>query len=1012
MARPRTLAAWLFCALVWCGLPCLPAAAQQAPARQAAEPYVDAPLPPEEAARTMVVPRGFHVTLFAGEPHVQQPIGFCIDDRGRLWVAEAYNYPQHGTTPGDRIVILEDLDADGRFDKRTIFYDKLNYVTGIEVGFGGAWVMSPPSMFFIPDADGNDQPDSEPQVLLDGFGNHANAHNLANGFAWGPDGWLYGTHGRTNWSLLGKPGTPANKRVRFDGGVYRYHPVRHVWEPYADGTTNPWGIDWDDYGQAFVCNCVNPHLFHVIYGAHYEPWRNRESSQFAYERIASIADHLHFVGEGNVRDGLGSTEEDQAGGGHAHCGTMVYLGDNWPAAYRNSVFMNNIHGHRINNDLLRRSGSGYTASHGRDLMVSKDPWYMGVTLQYGPDGAVFASDWSDTGECHSVKNTRRQTGRIYKIAYGRPAPFKLDLARLSDLELVGLQLHRNDWQVRHARRLLQEHAAQGRDMSQVHRQLHALFAENPDVTRKLRALWALHATGGLSDEFLINQLDHQSEYIRSWSIQLLCEDGEPPHEALRRFESLAATGDSPLDRLHLASALQRLHPDRRWAIAQALLSRAEDAADANLPLMIWYGIEPLVSADLDQFLALATSAKIPLVRRHIARRAASLSDISGGASADGLSAVMQTLGDASPEVQLDLLAGILPGLEGRRSVKMPKAWPAVYAKLKKHPQAQVREQALQLALVFNDPLALRTLSEQAADKTVAAEVRNRAISALVAKKADAGAPLLLALVADPITRSAALRGLAEYDHPDTPSTLLDLYESFDAAARQDALQTLASRTAWATLLLDAVQSNRVPRTDLTAYTARQLESLGNARLTARMQALWGDVRATPADKARLIATYKKQLTPESLRRADRSAGRATFQKSCANCHRLFDAGGNIGPEITGAQRMNLDYLLENLVDPSAALAKDYQMQTIETLAGRVITGLVVAENAAAVTIQTVNEKIIVPAAEIETRTTSRQSMMPDGMLQTLSTEQVRDLIAYLASPSQVPLGPLGDSSNE
>ena len=169
------------------------------------DPVSSGLLPPIEAAATMHVPEGFRVTLFAGEPDVKQPIGFCIDDRGRLWVAEAYNYPKHGTVPGDRIVIFEDTDGDGRHDRRKVFYDKLNYVTGIEVGFGGTWVMSPPSMLFIPDRDRDDVPDAEPTVLLDGFGNHANAHNLANGFAWGPDGWLYGTHGRTNWSLLGKP---------------------------------------------------------------------------------------------------------------------------------------------------------------------------------------------------------------------------------------------------------------------------------------------------------------------------------------------------------------------------------------------------------------------------------------------------------------------------------------------------------------------------------------------------------------------------------------------------------------------------------------------------------------------------------------------------------------------------------------------------------------------------------------------------------------------------------------
>ena len=947
----------------------------------------------------MVVPQGFNVTLFAGEPDVQQPIGFCIDDRGRLWVAEAYNYPNHGTKPGDRIVILEDADGDGRFDKRTVFYDQLNYVTGIEVGFGGAWVMSPPSLYFIPDRDGDDVPDGAPQVLLDGFGNHANSHNLANGFAWGPDGWLYGTHGRTNWSMLGKPGTPEAQRVRFDGGVYRYHPLRHVWEAYADGTTNPWGIDWDDYGQAFVCNCVNPHLFHVIQGAHYEPWRNRKSSEFAYERIGSIADHLHFVGANNVRQGLGSTEEDEAGGGHAHCGTLIYLGDNWPDRYRNTVFMNNIHGHRINNDLLQRQGSGYTATHGHDLMVAKDQWYMGVTLQGGPDGAVYASDWSDTGECHSVKNTRRHTGRIYKIAYGKPATVPVDLARRSDVELVQLQLHRNDWHVRHARRLLQERAAQGHDMAEMRRQLHVMFAEQADETRKLRALWALHTIGGLDDAFLIAQLQHASEHVRTWAIQLLREDRDPPAQALSQFQHLAARGDSALVRLHLASALQRLSPGQRWPLAEALAARADDAADANLPLMIWYGVEPLVLDSLPRFIALAGNAKIPLVRRHIARRAASSSQ-----AQTGLAALIQLVIKSDDEsIHADMLAGIIDGLEGRRSAAMPADWPRTFAKLQQSQSDSTREQAVQLALIFDDPTALASLRKQASDRTVAAAIRNRSLQSLLAKKPADLPALLLDLVADPAIRSTALRGLAEYQHPATVATILSAYDSFDAATRQDALQTLASRPAWALALLEAVESKRIARTEVTAYTARQLQNLGDERLNAKLKSLWGEVRETPAEKARQIASYKKQLSPDAMARADRSAGRAMFQKDCANCHKLFGTGGSVGPEITGAQRSNLDYLLENLIDPSAAVARDFQMQIIETSAGRVITGLVVAESASAVTIQTVNEKIVVPLDEIENRATSRVSMMPDGMLQKFTGEQVRDLIAYLSSPGQVPL---------
>lgn len=963
-----------------------------------AEPEVDAPLPPDIAAQTMLVPHGFRVTLFAGEPDVQQPISFCLDDRGRLWVAEAYNYPQHGTRPGDRILIFEDQDGDGHFDRRTVFYDQLNYVTGIEVGFGGAWVVSPPYFYFLPDRDGDDRPDGPPQVLLDGFGTHANSHNLANALAWGPDGWLYGTHGRTNWSLLGKPGTPDAQRQRFDGGVYRYHPTRHVWEPYADGTTNPWGIDWDDYGEGFVCNCVNPHLFHVIQGAHYEPWRNRASSLHAYERIASIADHQHFVGEANVRDGLGSAEEDAAGGGHAHCGTMVYLGDNWPDEYRNAVYMHNIHGKRINCDRLQRSGSGYTALHGRDIVRSRDPWFMGVTLKYGPDGGVYSSDWSDTGECHSVKNTRRHTGRIFKITYGTPQTRLPPLARLSPLELVELQLHRNDWYVQHARRLLQEQAAAGQDLSAARQRLETLFATQTDVPRQLRALWALHVIGGLTDDFLVRQLEHASEYIRGWAVRLLCEDGVPPPAALTRFVSLAAQGDSAYVRLQLSSALQRLPPAQRWDLAAALAARAEDAADPNLPLMIWYGIEPLVDTDLARFLSLAETARLPLVRRHVARRAAVLPR--NEAALEQLTSLLARLDD---DARREVLAGIRVGLEGRRQVPRPAPWATTYPNLQQSPDAEVREAALELALVFDDPAAFAQLQRQAAERQTDAATRNRALRSLLARRPAGVDRLLLQLVDDPATRQTAIRGLAEYPHADTPTVLLTGYRQYDAATRQDALQTLASRAAWAHALLDAIEKGQIPRGDVTAYTARQLQSLADEQVRARVRALWGELRTTRAAAARRIADVKKRLTPTVLKSADRAAGRAVFQMHCANCHKLFDAGGQIGPELTGAQRFNLDYLLENLGDPSAAVSKDFQLHVIETTDGRVVTGMIAGDTDRALTVQTVNERLVIPRGEIAERTASPLSLMPEGVLDKLTFEQLRDLIAYLGSPAQVPL---------
>ena len=584
-------------------------------AKKNAQPIVEKPLTPLEAAKTMQVPNGFNVTLFAGEPNIKQPIAFCIDDRGRLWVAEANNYPDKKAGKKDRIIILEDTDGDGRHDKRIVFYDKLEYVSGIEVGFGGVWVMSIPNFYFIPDADYNGVPDGEPVVLLDGFGTHANSHTIANGFAWGPDGWLYGTHGITNWSLPGKPGTPKEKRRRFEGGVWRYHPVRHVWESFAIGTTNPWGIDWNEYGHAFVCNCVNPHLFHIIQGAHYEPARNRPTGRFAYERIPTIADHLHFTNTKTIRAGIGTPEEDAAGGGHAHSGTMIYLGDNWPAKYRGDVFMNNIHGRRINHDRLARKGSGYAASHAPDVMRARDPWFVGVTLAYGPDGGVYVSDFSDTGECHHTRNTQKHTGRIYKITFGKPKPWKGDISKLSILELVKLQSHPNEWFARHARRVLHERQANTSVLAKT-------LNSSRSVPLRLRALWSLRVTGNLDEKKLEGLLQDSSEHLRAWAIQLLCENRKPSEAARAEFERMAHEDKSPLVRLYLASAMQRLLLKQRVPVLAHLLAHTEDKDDQNLPLMYWYATEPVVAADRVAAVKLLTACQIPKVRQFITHRMA------------------------------------------------------------------------------------------------------------------------------------------------------------------------------------------------------------------------------------------------------------------------------------------------------------------------------------------------------------------------------------------------------
>ncbi|MDP7442665.1 MAG: dehydrogenase, partial [Verrucomicrobiota bacterium] len=251
-----------------------------------------------DAAKAMILPPGFRAIAAAAEPDVMQPIAFTLDHRGRMWVAEAYSYP-HRQSEGrgrDRILILEDTNGDHKFDQRKVFVEGLNLVSGLEVGFGGVWVGAAPYLLFIPDRNADDQPDAKPQILLDGWG-YQDTHETLNSFIWGPDGWLYGCHGVFTHSKVGKPGTPEGKRIPFNAGVWRYHPTRHIFEAFAQGTSNPWGVDFNAHGQCLIEACVIPHFFHMIQGGRYQRQGGQHFNPHTYDDIKTIADHLHYAGD-------------------------------------------------------------------------------------------------------------------------------------------------------------------------------------------------------------------------------------------------------------------------------------------------------------------------------------------------------------------------------------------------------------------------------------------------------------------------------------------------------------------------------------------------------------------------------------------------------------------------------------------------------------------------------------------------------------------------------------------
>lgn len=928
----------------------------QAPGRE--------PLSPEEAAAAMRLPEGFSATLFAGEPDVRQPIAMKLDDRGRVWVAESYSYKEWEMKGEDRVLIFEDSDNDGRFDSRKIFYDKATHLSGMVVGFGGVWICDSPNLEFIPDRDGDDVPDGPPEIVLDGFTTAAN-HNFFNGLTWGLDGWLYGRHGITAASLVGKPGAPDSERIDVSCGIWRLHPVTREFEIVARGTTNPWGLDWNDMGEMFMTGNVNGHLWHVIPGAYYPRMHGQGSAAHVYDRIPMTADHLHHEGKWTDRRKFRDNAEgltDLIGGGHSHCGAMIYLGDNWPDKYRNTIFMSNTHGRRINNDILQRTGSGYVATHSNDFMIANHPWYKGVTQIYGPDGGVYMSDWTDIGECHDNDGVHRTSGRIYKVVYGDGNDAgSVDLAGQSNLDLVANQLHRNDYFVRHSRRLLQERYVAGVDVKDARKELFRMLdTDDYSVDRQLRFLWALHSTGGVGEKRLTALLDHGDEHVRSWAVRLIGEEGYPTEDQFRKIRGLASDGESQLVRLYVASTFPRFSETQKWALAGDLVRDFGYISDQNLPYMIWYALLPLVEADPDramEFLSICSDAQ---VYKNIVRRIASDFDLNSDLMPKLVEAISDTQNRGDLLQARAGVRGIEEALHGLKGIQPPSNW----ATLTKSVDAGVRAMAAELEPVF-DQRAPMTQQDW------------------------------LALLENQSRRNQAILELAAFDDPKIAAAILRPYRRYLTDDRQATMATLSSRPSFAGPLLHGIRNGIVPRRDLSAFHARQIHNLGDAELNQLLEKVWGQLRQSPEEKRSQIEEWQNKLTYDRLGAANLGNGEKLFQASCASCHSLFGEGGNLGPDLNGSDRQNIYYLLENLIDPSAVLPQDYKMNVLTLKDGRVLSGNIIAESRHSLTLAGLNSLDVIPVSEVVKQEQFDQSTMPEGLLQTMSEQDVVDLIGYL-----------------
>lgn len=976
---------------------------------------------PAKAVSQMTVADGLKVKLFASEPMVRQPSFVKCDDRGRLWTIQYLQYPNpaglkrvkvdrwsrtvydripkpppHGPRGADRITILEDSDGDGTADLAKDFVNGLNLVTGVAFGHGGVFVLNAPYLLFYPDRNRDDVPDSDPDVMLTGFGME-DAQSMSNHLTWGPDGWLYGVNGSTTTCQI--------RGLEFQQGLWRFHPVSREFELFCEGGSNCYGVTFDQNGELYYSTNGGPFV-HAVQGGYYFKSFGKHGplhNPYAYHFFANL-------------------QCDQVPGGPPTGGT-IYLGDAFPESYHGKFIAGNFLGHSCSSWSVEPQGSTVTASFDAKLLDANDTWFGPTDMCAGPDGSMFVCDFHDQRTAHPDPdaNWDRANGRVYKIEakqLKQVAPF--DIREQSAEELVGLLSHPNHWFRDRARCEL----AFRQDPS-VGPTLRAMATQRDDSQLALQGLWSYHVTRGLDDDLAIELLGHPNPYVRFWTVRLLGDKGHASPEIAIQLSNLARSEHSPVVRAQLAASAKRFSGSLGLQIVKDLLEQFPNESDQRIPWLIWWAIESHAIHESESLVAMFRSGELfqnaaarDNAMRLIRRYAAEGSSLGYHACLQMLHCVpVEHLVAAHESLRLGLserAVGLGPVEQGGLfqqqaavdvsvSTKPARQFEPIADDLKQYIEQLWRRQpddflGLELAVRANHVDAYQHLI------SVAASVDENDLPTFTKVFA------LLALLGTPDSTTVARRRfeearsdeaklacltiLGKWKSDQIGDVLIRHYPGSSDNLRSRIIDVIFARPETALQLLMQIETGSVNASSIPVHQVRRIAVHQNSTLDLLVRKHWGSVG--PGSSEQKLATMRRLSNDLRAGEGNLTNGKIVFTKHCGNCHQLHGEGNKVGPDLTTANRHDRAALLANIVDPSAVVRREYVSYIIQTDSGRVLTGLLAEQDAASVTVlDAQNKRMRIPRDEIEQLKASAVSLMPERILDELTPEQLRDLFRYL-----------------
>ena len=965
------------------------------------------PLSPDEALRKMVVPDGFHVELVASEPDLLNPVAMAFDDSGRIYVTESFEYPRHEPGPGrDRIKILDDTDGDGRVDKVTIFAEGLNIPSGIAVGHGGVWVANAPDILFLEDTNGDDVADKS-TVIATGFGRD-DTHELPNALTWGPDGYLYGLNGVFNRSVV----TQGDQTFDFTCAMFRIHPRTRKFELFCEGTSNPWGIAFDAEGSAFVSACVIDHLWHLTESGYYL----RQGGPYPPHTWwgDSIVKHKHQMA--------------------AYCGIEYFDSAAYPDAYREKLYMGNIHGGCINVDRITRSGATYEGFGEPDFLTANDVWFMPVAQKVGPDGCLYVLDWYDRYHCYQdasadPKGVDRGHGRLYRVVYGeRPKKTIADIHALSNNALVQALGNENIFvrqraQLELAERLIAKEPQTNKQLEEL-----SLAPETPRKHR-MHAMWALASSGTLSPSYLQKLMQHEDPELRAWGVRL-AGDHQPTHgEIANRVLERAADPD-PRVRIQVAIATPKFHDvsESNGTIDGATVVKTElnvlrnSVDDPILPRVVWRNLLTHIVDNrrgiIDE-LRSPTDSPNPLLQAMLPRLADKwVSSIAAKLDTPDSQQLLQDLFDLTeklsssrPNDAAQILRSI--SVRVRNGEFSPETIRPFYqAFLKNIPSssdsdatidASWQKERLIANIIAGDSKALEQVEAMvAARKTEPKTLRDLLLFAAQHRRrivAMAEKQLLEELAnskdVDPALRDTILDLSIATNNSDDLQNLIRMLPKLKPVLQASIAEKMCQREPAASTLLGVVADGSIRKELIGPNRVRLLASNGSETAKQYVAKIWGTVNTESNQEREAIV---KNLLNQMRKGAhgDPQRGWVVYDRICGQCHVMHGRGAEVGPNITANGRGSYEQLMVSVFNPSLVIGDAYKGVTIRTEDGTVVTGLLVSRDKekTVLKVQGGKEQTILEK-EIETFLQDKKSLMPEGIENQLSPQELFDLFALL-----------------